>query len=263
MEIVVLILVFLFGISVGSFLNVVIYRVPRGENLIFSRSKCPHCGHRLAWNDMVPIISFVVLKGRCRYCGGKISPLYPFVEFITGLWTLWVFLYLFEKDPYLFVEVLVFGYFAIVLSVIDAQLYILPNKILLSLGIFELFWTFVIVWTNNFNWHMILNRSIGALVLFVFFLVIYYLVPGGMGEGDVKLAPIIGWFLGFPRIVPWFFIAFGMGAVIGLIIMLFSKLISKQTRRIVPFGPFMLVGAILSWFWGIHIIIWYKYLFFR
>ena len=263
MGLVVMILVFLFGVSVGSFLNVVIYRVPRGENLIFSRSKCPNCGHQLAWHDMIPIISFFILKGRCRYCGKRISVVYPFVELITGLWTLLVFIALFEKDPYSFVEVLVFGYFAIVLSVIDIQQYILPNRILLALGVFELFWTLVIFWSSNLNWHMILNRAVGALVLFVFFLVIYYLVPGGMGEGDVKLAPIIGWFLGFPRVVPWFFIAFGMGAIIGLIIMLISKLIFKQTRHIVPFGPFMLVGAILSWFWGMRIIIWYKYLFFR
>ncbi len=258
----ILFIVFAIGASIGSFLNVVIYRVPRGESIVFPPSRCPHCGHKLAWYDMIPIVSYLILKGKCRYCGKSISPLYPVIEFITGVWTVLVFIMLFPGNIDAFVEVLVFGYFAIALSVIDMQLYILPNKILLPMAIFEIVWS---VFALVMKWETFIdlrNRLIGAVVLLVFFLIIYYLVPDGMGEGDVKLSPIIGWFLGFPKIVPWFFIAFGLGAIVGVIFMLISKFTKGETKHVVPFGPFMLLGAILSWFYGIPIILWYRRLFF-
>ncbi|NOZ92837.1 prepilin peptidase [bacterium 3DAC] len=259
---IILLLIFLIGASIGSFLNVVIYRIPRGESIVYPPSKCPYCGHKLAWYDMIPILSYIMLGGKCRYCGKRISPLYPAIEFITGLWTVIVFVLVFPQGIDAFVEVLVFGYFAIVLSVIDMQLYILPNKILLPMAVFEVAWTlfaFALGWETLLD---IRNRVIGSLVLLVFFLIIYYLVPDGMGEGDVKLSPIIGWFLGFPKIVPWFFIAFGLGALVGIVFMLMTKIFKGESKHVVPFGPFMLWGAVLAWFYGIPIILWYRRLFF-
>ncbi len=257
-----LFLVFMLGASIGSFLNVVIYRLPRGENIVYPASHCPYCGHRLAWYDMIPIFSYLALRGRCRYCGHRIPIRYFWVELLTGLWTVFVFAYFFPNTIGDMIEVLVFGYFSIVLSFIDMEHFILPNKLLLPFAVFEVLWTgfeYLLGWQSVRD---LLYRFIGASVLFLFFIILYYLVPGGMGEGDVKLSPIIGWFLGFPKIVPWFFITFGLGAAFGIGFMVFSKLRKGESAHVIPFGPFMLGGAFLAWFFGIPIILWYRRLFF-
>ncbi len=259
---IILFLLFAVGASIGSFLNVIIYRIPRGESIVYPPSHCPYCGHKLAWYDLIPILSYLVLRGRCRYCGHPISWQYPLIEFLAGIWTVGIFHLLFSVNWFYMIEMMIFGYFAIVLTAIDVKYLLLPNRILLPMAIWEFIWSVVGFLAHVESIRQLLNRFIGSIVLLSFFLLIYYLVPDGMGEGDVKLSPIIGWFLGFPKIVPWFFIAFGMGALWGISVLIFQRFRKQNVSHVVPFGPFMLWGAVIAWFYAIPMILWYKRLFF-
>ncbi len=251
--------VFLIGTAIGSFLNVLIDRLPHDESVIKGRSYCDSCKKQLAWYDLIPILSFVLLRGRCRYCHSPIGWYYPLVEFTTGLLFLFTFLHLpiqnfqfsifsprGEAGNFQFIATL-FYYFFIVSSLIvifftDIKYGIIPDKIVYP-GIF-LSLMYLILHTSYFIPHVL-----SALGAFLLFFLLHAVTRGrGMGFGDVKLAGFLGLFLGFPKVVVALYVAFLTGAVVALILVLLRK--KKFKGSTVPFGPFLVIGTLISLFYG-------------
>ena len=254
--------VFLFGLATGSFLNCIIYRLHTGESFFSGRSYCPHCQHILSWQDLIPVFSFLILKGKCRYCSQKISWQYPLVELSTAL----LFVLIFNLQSistlsqsittlYLFI----ISSFLIVIFVYDLKHYIIPDKVIYSaIGIVFLYQLFRI-W-NFGNWDLFRISNLGFGILPSLFLLAIILLSGGkwMGLGDFKLAFFMGLFLGFPNILVALFLAFFIGAIIGLGLIALGK---KTLKSEIPFGPFLVTGTFIALFWGRVIIDWYLSLF--
>ena len=243
------IIVFLFGLAVGSFLNVVIYRLPRGKSLIRPGSTCPSCGKPIRFYDNIPVISFLVLRRRCRHCGEKISWRYPLVELLTAiLFTLVASKYGFSLQS--------FGYILltamlIAITFIDLEHFIIPDYITIPGAILGLI-------LAVFSGHIaILNAVIGLLVGGVSLLLIGVIgdklfKKESMGGGDIKLSALLGAYLGWQQVIFVLVCASFFGAVIGLAGILISKRV-KETR-LIPFGPFLALGALVSIFFGQYLI---------
>jgi leader peptidase (prepilin peptidase)/N-methyltransferase len=243
-------LLFVLGLLVGSFLNVCIYRLPRRESLNWPGSHCTSCDRPLSWYENIPLVSWLVLRGRCRTCHTPISPVYPIVEALTGL----VFLTAFELyalTPLLAVRLL-FACAMIVLFVIDLQHRILPNVITVP-GVVVGF--AVSLWLPP-GW---LSSSLGLLlgggVLFSIGEV-YYRTRGveGMGMGDVKMLAMIGAFLGWPLMLLTLILATFSGAIVGLAMIVSGR---GGAKAALPFGTFLAVGALVSAVVGQPIVDWY------
>jgi prepilin signal peptidase PulO-like enzyme (type II secretory pathway) len=246
--------IFLFGITVGSFLNCVIYRLEKNESFLRGRSYCPHCKHILSWQDLIPLLSFLTLKGKCRYCHQKISWQYPFVELATGVLFIFVTYHTF---PNLLVtgSWLLITSFLIVIFVYDFKHYLIPDKVIYP-AIFTSFLCNLILHSKFY----ILNSIYSALGASAFFLSIFLISRGKwLGFGDVKLGFLMGLFLGFPNILVSLFFAYLIGAIIG-IGLIFAK--KKTLKSEVPFGPFLVTGTFVALFWSNQLINWYL-IFFR
>ncbi|WP_170871476.1 prepilin peptidase [Desulfosporosinus metallidurans] len=241
----------LLGLLIGSFLNVVIYRVPRGESIVTPGSHCPACGHYLRAWELVPVVSFLIQKGQCRNCQARISWRYPMVELLTGvLFYLTVALsFGMEIHPARLLLNLVFVAVLIALAFIDLDTFRLPDVLtlpLLGLGLLGAF----LIPGNPTGWESVLS-ALGAGGLFW---IIARFYPQGMGLGDVKLVAAMGAFLGFPSIFLAIFIGSFLGALIGIFLLLAGR---KGFRQQIPFGPYLALGAILALFWGTQIFDWY------
>jgi leader peptidase (prepilin peptidase)/N-methyltransferase len=252
-----LLLVFcgLLGLLVGSFLNVVIHRVPRGESVVRPRSRCPGCGSEIAPRDNIPVVSWLLLRGRCRGCGEPISARYPLVEALTAV----VFVILAaefgwsaELPAYLYL-----GAVGVALALIDLDTRRLPNSLTLPsyavggvlLGIAALVEGDPSAWLRGLG---------GMAALFAFYFLLAFLYPAGMGFGDVKLAGVLGLYLAYQSwgtLVVGGFLGFLLGALVGGGLMLARRAGRKST---IPFGPFMLVGALLGLLIGDPV--WNRYL---
>jgi leader peptidase (prepilin peptidase) / N-methyltransferase len=219
----------------GSFLNVVIYRLPRGESLVHPRSRCPSCETQIAGYDNIPIVSWLVLRGRCRHCGARISPRYPAVELITALvFAAVVLVRGFDDD--LIIE-LPFVAALIALAGIDLDHKLLPNKIVYPLAA----WGVVAVLIADRD-DVVEHLAAGAgAFLFLFVAVLAY--PRGMGMGDVKLAGAMGIYLG-ASVIPALLIAFLTGSVVGLVII--AREGAEARKKAVPFGIFLALGGIVA-----------------
>lgn len=271
-------IIFVFGLVVGSFLNCVIYRLeslsgrPRRSSLwraLRGKSFCPHCKHTLSWQDLVPLLSFFILRGRCRYCDKKISWQYPLVEIATAL----LFLLVFNFQFSIFNEFSIFNFqtlfnlcflflvscFLIVIFVYDLKHFIIPDKVIFpAIGI-ALIYNFYQLLTTHYPLSTVLNNLYAAFGATIFFLMIVLISRGKwMGLGDVKLAFLIGLFLGFSNILIALFFAFLIGAIIGVGLILAKR---KTLKSEVPFGPFLVTGTFIALFWGPTIIDWYLNLF--
>ena len=251
--------VFLFGLAVGSFLNAVIFRMEKRESALKGRSYCPSCKHQLSWQDLIPLLSFVLLQGKCRYCRASISLQYPLVELGTA--AVFLFISATGKNTTI-VDFLHYGYlFAIasllvVIFVYDLKHYLIPDKILYSAILVSGIWYLVFgIFLDLYTKYYILNTLYSALGAAVFFLAIYLVSHGTwMGFGDVKLAFFLGLFLGWPNILVALFSAFTMGALVGIALIAAKK---KQLRSQVPFGPFLIGGTFFALFFGSAIAHWY------
>jgi leader peptidase (prepilin peptidase)/N-methyltransferase len=237
LKIVYTLVAFLSGLVLGSFLNSLIYRFPRGISVARGRSFCPKCGHQLQALDLVPLFSFVFLKGKCRYCRAHISWRYPLVELLSGLGLALIFW--FYGFSVAFFQWAVLYLLLLPLFFIDLEHKLLPDAltipgIIIGLG-------FQIAQGNY--WQSPLGAAIGGGL----FLMIYFFWKGGMGGGDIKLALMVGAFLGYPLVLVWFFISFILGAIGGIIGMLVFKLKGKSA---IPFGPYMTVAALVTASWG-------------
>jgi len=240
-----IIFIFVLGLIVGSFLNCVILRTYKGESFIVGRSYCPKCKHDLKPWDLIPVLSYLILRGKCRHCGNKISSQYPLVELSTAIIFSFVYLQvgLTSKMIYLLVIMAIF----IVIFVYDLKYYIVPDKFVFSGIIISAIWVFL---TGDIL--ITFASAIGAS--FFFFLIWFFSKGLAMGFGDVKLAFLIGLLLGWPNVVVGLFLGFFFGAIIGTISLLINQ---KNLKSEIPFAPFLLSGAFVALFWGDKIVQWY------
>ncbi len=243
--------VFLFGLVIGSFLNVCIYRLPRGESIVFPSSKCPGCGYSISAKDNIPIVSYIILRGKCRNCGISISPRYPLVEFLNGL------LYVLVLWRYgLSITSIVFMLYMsalIVITFIDIDFQIIPDVITipgaiisLILGAFLLKDPFIR--TTMLGWK---SSVAGAVLGFGLFYGIAVLSRGGMGGGDIKMMAMVGALTGWKGVLLTTFAGSLLGSVIGIALMVFK---GKGRKTKIPFGPFLAAGSVLSVLFGQEIL---------
>lgn len=245
------IFVFFFGAVVGSFLNVCIYRLPRRESVVFPSSRCTGCGSRIRWYDNIPVISYLVLRGRCRSCAASISLQYPVVELINGLLTFFLFLK-FGLSP-TFGILFLFCSASVVITFIDLEHQIIPDVISLPGIIVGFAASFFLPWLG---WQASLIGIVaggGSLLLVAYG---YELIAKkeGMGGGDIKLLAMMGAFLGWRAVLFILFASSLIGSIVGITLMLAQK---KDSKLAIPFGPFLASGAILYIFFGRQIITWY------
>ena len=243
-----------FGLIIGSFLNVVIWRVPRGESIVSPPSACPSCHTPIQPRDNIPVVSWLLLRGRCRSCGAAISARYPLVEAGTGVlfalaawlvgptWALPAALYLMA--------------ISVALSLIDIDHHRLPNAIVLPSYPVVLVLLLLPALADG-RMDDLLRAVLGGLALFAFYFLLAFIYPAGMGMGDVKLAGILGMYLGWLGwgvLVVGGFLGFVLGAVVGGALMALGRA-GRKTR--IPFGPFMIAGTLAGLVWGQNIADWY------
>ena len=246
--------VLLFGLAVGSFLNVVIHRLPQEEaSLVRPASSCLSCKQAIRWYDNIPLVSYLFLRGRCRHCKQKISWEYPLVEFLTALLSVGLYWHFsVQKDLFLFY--LVFIYILVAVSFIDLHLRIIPD--ILSLGGLA-FGLATVFFVDSLSWK---ESYIGALFGFSIFFVFswcYYKLTGkiGLGGGDVKLLAMIGAYLGVGGVFSTVFISSVLGSVFGILWGVFSNQ-KKLMGLAIPYGPFLVLGALVYLFFGEHYFSW-------
>ncbi len=235
----------LFGLLIGSFLNVVAWRLPRGESLVKPRSKCPGCATQLKAYDNIPVFSWLILRGRCRGCGERISARYPVVEAVTA--ALYVLVVALKWGDVLQMTLgLVLVTFLVPIAVIDLDLKIIPNKLTAPAAVLAI--ALGAVLEPSYLPEQ-LAAGAGALI---FFLLPTLIHQKGMGMGDVKLVAVLGLYLG-RAVAPAIFIALILGVVVGAAIIA-MKGMSDGRRTKVPFGPFLAVGALVAFFVGDAIV---------
>lgn len=240
-----------FGLLVGSFLNVCICRMPKEESIISPPSHCPQCSYRIRWYDNIPLISYLLLRGKCRGCGTHISLQYPLVEFLNGILALFLFLK-FGPTPD-FAALFLFSSALVVITFIDIEHQIIPDEISLPgivIGFLLSFFLKEPGWIDSL-FGILLGG--GSLLLVAYG---YQKLTGkdGMGGGDIKLLAMMGAFLGW-KAVPFIIFSSSMiGSVVGVSIMLLQK---KDSKLAIPFGPYLAFGAMLYIFCGQKLISWY------
>ena len=242
---------FILGLVLGSFYNVCIYRLPREESIVWPGSRCPHCRHPLSILDNLPLVSFLLLKGACRYCPAPISCQYPLIEGMTGLATVmigWKF-----GLSWAFLQALLLFGALLVISVIDLSHQIIPDLISypgIGIGL-------VFSWLTGSPglWSSWIGLLLGGGLLWLLALG-YQMVAGkeGMGGGDIKLLAMIGAFLGWPGVLVTLLLGSFLGTLVGLALILIWK---KDRTHAVPFGPFLSLGAVIHLFFGTILLNWY------
>ncbi|MGI8632635.1 MAG: prepilin peptidase [Solirubrobacterales bacterium] len=235
------------GAIVGSFLNVVAYRLPRGESVVTPRSRCPGCEKQIAGYDNVPICSWLALRGRCRSCQEPISGRYPLVELVTGLSWLAAGL-AFADRPVELVLALVFLTVLVAVSVIDLEFRIIPNRIL-AIGAVSGLALIVLGAPDQLD-----SRVLACLAAGVPLFTVAMIFPGGMGMGDAKLAAVMGLFLG-RAVAPALLIGFAAGALVG--VGMIAARGAQARKQAIPFGPFLAGGSAVALFVGNDIVDWY------
>lgn len=244
MTLLIYILIFLYGIIIGSFLNVCIYRIPRKENIVVTRSHCMGCGYQLKWYDLVPLFSYLCLRGRCRNCHTRLSIQYPLVELLNGVMYTIIFLANGINPVSVIYCLLVSA--LIVLSIIDFRTYEIPLGINIFIGILGAFRLIL----DYKNW---LDYVIGFFAVSLFLLLLWLLTKGrGIGGGDIKLMAAAGLVLGWQLIIT----AFVFGCILGSILHLIRMKVSHKDH-VLAFGPYLSMGIVLAMLYGEPFIQWY------
>ncbi len=250
------ILTFILGLCTGSFLNVVIYRLPRGESVVWPASHCPDCKTRLGPRDLLPLLSYIYQGGKCRYCTRPISIRYPLVEIAGGL----LFLACYHRFGFSPTTFALWLFLALLLAItlIDLQHQRIPN-LLVSVGLIlglalRLGKTIFPAATFLYPAGGWLDGLWGFLVGGGLMLVIFYFSRGGMGGGDVKLAALLGLWLGLSGTIVALLLGFVSGALVGLTLVLLGL---RKRRDALPFAPFLNLGVLITLFWGQALIRWY------
>lgn len=245
------VLIFILGLIVGSFSNVCIYRIPRNESIIYPASHCPKCRSNIKPVDNIPLLSYILLKGRCRSCKSKISIQYPIVELLTGL--IYLIIYLIYDLSIQSLIYIILSSTLIIIAFIDLNEQIVPDVISLPGIVIGFIISFFVPYIS------FINSALGVLVGGGIILIIgmagsVIFKKEAMGGGDVKLAAMIGAFLGWRYIVISLFLGFFLGALAGIFLIM-SKIKSREDT--VPFGPFIVLGSFITLLWGDKIISWY------
>jgi leader peptidase (prepilin peptidase)/N-methyltransferase len=238
---------FLFGLLIGSFLTVVAHRVPRGESVVGGRSRCPSCGAQIAAYDNIPVVSWLLLRGRARCCGAPISPRYPLAELATGALYAATTLVLWGDAGSIALG-LAFVTTLVAITLTDLERRIIPNKILL---VATLVGVALVAATDPGS---LPERAIAAAVAGGLLFAIALAYPRGMGLGDVKLAAVMGLYLG-RSVAPALLIAFAAGSLVG--VALIARHGAAARKRAVPFGPFLALGGVVSLLAGDQLVDWY------
>ena len=254
---------FLLGTILGSFLNAVFYRLPRQMSARWERSICPNCGHVLNWYDLIPIVSFVWLRGKCRYCHSRISFIYPAVELAMGglLWLVW---YVFVQRKQ-------------IIQPVPANL----SEIIFLLGVVFLLWVLVFIFLYDFKYYLILDKIVIPAILVAFiwqlsqdfsldnlvkvtlgavvgggFFAAQFIISKGrwIGGGDIRLGALLGAMLGWPLVVLALVLAYFLGSAVAIGLLVSGK---KKWGSQIPFGTFLAVAAIITLFFGYDIWQWY------
>lgn len=260
--------VFMFGIIIGSFLNVCILRIPLKETIVSERSHCMSCGHQLAWYDLFPLFSYLFLGGKCRYCKQKISPQYPIVEFLNGAFVVLSFMLggFWPHDIMMILDWRLFAFsflvllltavmcsVLIVITVIDWRTFEIPigcNIFILVLGVIRLAANLIVFGTEG-NW---LEYVIGFFVVSVPLAIIYYASKGrAIGGGDVKLMAVAGLFLGWKLVI----VALIAGCLYGSVIHIIRMKVSGEGKQL-AMGPYLSAGIVTAMWFGGFIVEWYS-----
>ncbi|MDD2273479.1 MAG: prepilin peptidase [Desulfuromonadaceae bacterium] len=250
-DLIYLVLAFIFGTLVGSFLNVCICRLPKDESIVSPPSHCPVCSYQIRWYDNIPLLSYLLLRGKCRGCGTGISIQYPLVELLNGILTMLLF---FRFGPtLLFATLFLFCSALVVITFIDIEHQIIPDEISLPGIVVGFALSFFLQGHGWLNSLLGILLGGGSLLLVAYS---YQRLTGkeGMGGGDIKLLAMMGAFLGW-KAVPFIIFASSLiGSVVGVSIMLLQK---KDSKLAIPFGPYLALGAVLYLFYGKALIRWY------
>lgn len=259
----IVILLFLLGAAIGSFLNVVIYRTQTGESWVQGRSKCEACKKQIAWYDNIPLLSFLVLGGRCRHCGKRLSISHPVVEGLMGLLFVWWYVVgslFFEltQQPFTFLQPLfwlVVGIILVYILVIDYRYLIIPDTAVVVLTALVITYRIALTSAGIMQVPDFMAALAGMAGIVLFFWFLWFITKGrGFGFGDVKLALPLALLVGWPAMLSWVFISFILGAVIGLVLVGLNQ---AKFGKPIPFGPFLILGACISLIWGNYLIGWY------
>jgi leader peptidase (prepilin peptidase) / N-methyltransferase len=245
-----IVLLVIWGLAIGSFLNVCIYRLPRGESVVRPPSHCTDCGHQISWFENVPVLSYVILRGRCRRCGARISPMYPLVELATA--ALFVATYLLVGVGPLLVPRLAFACALIVLFVVDLQHHLLPNVVTVTGIVLGLLFSV----TAPPGWRdSLIGIVAGGGVLLVIAKSYERLRrEEGLGMGDVKMLAMIGAFLGWQLTLVTLVLSSIAGSIVGV-----GLIVSRRggMKYALPFGTFLALGALAAAFFGDRLLAWY------
>jgi leader peptidase (prepilin peptidase) / N-methyltransferase len=253
----IVVFIFIFGLFVGSFINVVIYRLHRQESFVRGFSKCLFCGHRLFSKDLVPLFSYLFLKGRCRYCKQRFSHQYPLVELFTAVSFFLIFIKIFPQLAFInfvFIDIvtLIFWWtiaaFLVIIFVYDLKYYLVLDTVVLPAVVLA----FIV---NLFLGFSFLNLLLAAVVGGGFFLLQFVVSKGRwIGGGDIRLGLLMGVFLGWPHLLTALFVAYMLGAVVSIGLLIADK---KNWSDKVPFGTFLTVATFLVMLYGDQLVNWY------
>lgn len=239
------VLVFVTGLLIGSFLNVVICRIPLKGSIVFPGSHCPQCQIRLRWYELIPVVSYVMQKGKCRRCGSSISVRYPIVEFFTAC--IFGLLYNYLGLNFQLITALYFTSVLIPIVFIDLQHQIIPDELNLTGGILGLL-------TVAIGKIIVVDALLGAFTGGIIMLLIAIVSRGGMGGGDIKMMAWMGLFLGWKMTLLALFLSFIIGGLGSLLLILFGI---KKRKDFIPFGPFLAIGGFTAYVFGTEILAWY------
>ena len=246
---------FVFGACIGSFLNVCIYRIPEGKSIVYPPSACPQCGYVLRFYDNIPIISYILLRARCRRCHIHIPMRYPLVELMVGLFAVCAYLKFGLTLEALVIYLLISA--LIVITFIDIDHHIIPDAISLPgipIGFAASFFSPAITYVESLVGILVGGGSL-LLVAWVYSLITH---KEGMGGGDIKLLAMIGAFVGWQGVLLTVFLSSAIGTFCGLLVMIRS---GKNMKLAIPFGPFLSMGAMIHIFFGKELIFWYFHTF--
>ncbi|HDY75799.1 MAG TPA: prepilin peptidase [Candidatus Marinimicrobia bacterium] len=240
--------VIIFGLMIGSFLNVCIYRIPREESIVYPRSRCPNCKHQLRFWENIPVLSYLFLRGQCSSCKTSISSRYIFVELLTAL--LFILLYNHYGWSLDFLMSIIFSCIILVITFIDIDYQIIPNQLLL-IGLIPAVYQIISVGFRNSSLYFIGAVGLGLGILLISLIGNILFKKESMGMGDVKYAALIGLLLGWQNGLLAVFLAFLSSAILILILLPLGKISFGQR---IPFGPFLSLGTIIALLWGPIII---------
>jgi len=254
---------FALGCVVGSFLNVVVYRTVEQRSWVTGRSKCESCDHQIRWFDNIPLLSYLLLRGKCRDCGASISMTHPVIELLTGslfVWWYWFGAFFFQLThaPFQMIQPLFWllvGILLLLIVIADISYYIIPDTIVVMLFVLTILYRIALVGFGVMQVSDLVWSLVAMTLAFLFFASLWLITNGkGFGMGDVKLVVPLALLLGWQKIFVGLFLAFLFGATVGVLLILLGK---KRFGEVIPFGPFLVLGSITALIFGQNLLEWY------